>query len=349
MALPVTVLCSADSSVGFSITPILPENQQNDSSFFDLLVYPGQVQDLVVLVHNESSDDIVVLVEAVTASTNRNGDVDYTSKQATMDETLQISLEDIITIPQTHYTIPANSDIPVSVRLNTPDQPFDGIILGSVRVLKEVTEEERAAAGMIVNQFAYVTAVRLAQSSNASGIQPDFALGDVTAELVNHRASIVAQIRNPQPRLSSGASVTSTIYSKGSDNPIFEYNMQSVSFAPNSIFNLSFVDREGYGIEAGEYTAKISVEFRGETWDFEKDFVITAQEAAVVNENAVNQQAQQNPRTATTDIIASGIPQWVIYTGVTVLSIMFISLLVLTVVVVKRNMKPICIDDLLER
>jgi hypothetical protein len=297
------------------------------------------------MVHNESPDEIVVLVEAVTASTNRNGDVDYTSKMAAMDETLAVSLEDIVNIPQTHYTVPADSSLPVSVRLNTPIHPFDGIILGSIRVLKEVTEEERAAAGMIVNQFAYVTAVRLAQSSNASSIEPDFALGEVSAELVNHRASIVAQIRNPQPRLTSGASITSTIYSKGSDQHIFEYNMQDVSFAPNSIFNLSFVDREGYGIEAGEYTAEISVEFQGKTWDFEKDFTITSQEAAIVNENAVNQQAQQSQRTPG-DI--NGIPQWVVYTGITIIAIMFVSLLVLTVVVVKRNLKPICIEDLIE-
>ena len=346
MALPVTVICAATSTVGFSITPVLPENQQqNGSTFFDLLVYPGQEQDLVVVVHNENPDDIIVLVEAVTASTNRNGDVDYTSKKATMDETLQIPLEEMITIPQTHYTVPADSSLPISVTLNVPEQPFDGIVLGSIRVLKEITEEERAAGGMIVNQFAYVVAVRLAQSRDAGNIQPDFALGEVTAELVNHRASIVAQIRNPTPRLSSGTNVTATIYPKGSDQSIFSYDMPDVSFAPNSIFNLSFVDRAGYGIEAGEYTAKVCVEYLGETWDFERDFTITPQQAAVVNENAVNQQAQQSPRLP---VLAGGIPQWVVYTGITVLSVMFIGLIILTVMVVRRNMKPICIDDLLK-
>jgi hypothetical protein len=347
IALPVTVICAASSSVEFSITPVLPENQQqNDSSFFDLLVYPGQQQNLTVIVHNESSEDIVVLVEAVTASTNRNGDVDYTSKTATMDETLQTSLEEIITIPQTHYTVPADSSLPVSVTLNVLEQPFNGIILGSIRVLKEVTEEERAAGGMIVNQFAYVVAVRLAQSRNANNIEPDFALGEVTAELVNHRASIVAQIRNPMPRLTSAASVTATIYPKGSDQSIFSYDMPDVSFAPNSIFNLSFVDNAGYGIDAGEYTAKVSVEYQGETWNFDKDFIITAQEAAVVNESAVNQQAQQSPRTPG---VIGGIPQWLIYAGITVLAIMLISLLILTVVVVKRNLKPVNIEDMVKR
>jgi len=347
MALPVTVLCAATSSVGFSITPVLPENQQqNDSSFFDLLVSPGHKQDLVVVVHNESPDDIIVLVEAVTASTNRNGDVDYTSAKAVMDETLKIPLEDMISIPQTHYTVPADSNLPITVELNVPEQPFDGIVLGSIRVLKEITEEERAAGGMIVNQFAYVVAVRLAQSSNAGNIQPDFALGEVSAELVNHRASIVAQIRNPQPCLVSGAKITSTIYEKGSDQSIFSYDMKDVSFAPNSIFNLSFVDRAGYGIDAGDYIAKISVEHQGKTWNFERDFTITAQQAAVVNENAVNQQAQQSPRTP--GLLVGGIPQWVIYTGITVLAAMFIGLLILTVVVVKRNLKPVCVDDLVE-
>jgi len=348
MALTIMALCSANSSVGFSITPILPDNQQNGSSFFDLLVYPGQEQDLTVVVHNESPDDIVVLVEVATASTNRNGDIDYTSKSTEMDETLAVSLEELITIPQTHYTIPAESNLPISVKLKTPDHRFDGIILGSVRVLKEVTEEERAAAGMIVNQYAYVTAVRLAQNGSTSNIAPDFALGDVTAELVNYRASIVAQIRNPKPMIINGAKVTSEILPKGSTDPIFTYDMPDVSFAPNSIFDLSFVDREGYGIEAGDYTAKILVEHAGETWNFEKDFTITAQEAAIVNENAVNQQAQQNPRPLSL-ISIPGIPQWVVYIGISVLVIMFVGLLILTVIIVRRNMKPICIEDLIER
>jgi hypothetical protein len=289
---------------------------------------------------------MIVLVEAVTASTNRNGDVDYTSKQAMMDETLQTSLEEMITIPQTHYTVPADSSLPISVTLKVPEQPFDGIALGSIRVLKEVTDEERAAGGMIVNQFAYVVAVRLAQSRNASDIEPDFALGEVTAELVNHRASIVAQIRNPMPRLINAANVTATIYPKDSDQSIFSYDMSDVNFAPNSIFNLSFVDRAGYGIEAGEYTAKVAVELQGETWNFERNFIITAQEAAVVNESAVNQQAQQNPRTPG---VTGGIPQWVIYAGISVLAIMLVSLLILTVVVIKRNMKPISVEDLVKR
>jgi hypothetical protein len=266
-----------------------------------------------------------------------------------MDETLQTPLEEMITIPQTHYTVPADSSIPISVTLSVPEQPFEGIALGSIRVLKEVTEEERAAGGMIVNQFAYVVAVRLAQSRNADSMEPDFALGEVTAELVNHRASIVAQIRNPVSRLTSAASVTATIYPKGGDQSIFSYDMPDVSFAPNSIFNLSFVDRAGYGIEAGEYTAKISVEHQGKTWDFDRDFIITAQQAAVVNESAVNQQqAQQSPRAPVIGAVGR-IPQWVVYTGITVISIMFVCLIVLTIIIVKRNMKPVDIEELAKR
>ena len=347
VSLITTILCTANSSVGFSTTPVLPENQrQNGTSFFDLLVQPGQKQELVVIVRNESDESISVLAEVVTASTNRNGDVNYTASDANMDETLRISMEDILTLPQDRYTVPANSEILLPVNLELPNESFEGIILGSIRVVKEITEEEKAAGGAIVNQFAYVTAVRLAMSEDAESISPDFAMGEITAELVNHRASIVAQIRNTQPMLVKGTSITAKIFRQDSDQSIFEYDMPDVSFAPNSIFPLSFVDSAGYGIDAGEYKAEISVEYQEKKWVFEQEFSISAQSAASINESAVNQQTVQN--NPIIPEIAASTPEWVLYAGLAVGIVISLCLLIMTIVKIRNKMKPVYIEDLLK-
>jgi len=318
------------SSLGFAVSPVLPENQRNNgNTFFDLLVSPGQEQDISIIINNSTDEDIIVLVETITASTNRNGDVNYTPTGQIMDETLKHALEDIATVPESHYSIPANTNLQVPINLSIPNEPFDGIILGSIRVLREATDEERAAAGSIVNQMAFVNVVRLLQDEEAENIPADFKLGVITAELINFRAGIVANIRNTQPKLIRGASSSAKIIPKGSDEAIFERIINDLDFAPNSIFPFSLIDEAGFGIEAGEYTAIISVTYQDETWNFEEDFTIEPLAAAVANEGALNQETQQR-QLVSIDEGTHDIPQWAII-GMVIGALILIGIIVLII------------------
>ena len=331
VALMAIVFKPTASAMDFQVRPNLPDNQrQNDSTFFDLLVSPGQEQDLVIEITNRSENDIVVLVETITASTSRNGQINYTSR-GELDETLKFSFEDLVSLPQSHFEIPALSNIEVAINLKVPDEVFDGAILGSIRVLREATQEERDASGVFYNQFASVTAVRLVHRENAEDIPVDFVLGDITAELVNYRASIIVPIRNRHPRIIKNASATARIYPRDSSQFIFEYNLESLEFAPNSIFPFSFVDNEGYGIDAGDYTAIIDVEYAGETWSFEQDFHITEAAAARVNESALNQHGQERPTSNMTVI-----PMWAVI-AIVVGAALFIAVIVLIVMLSRRR------------
>jgi len=317
------------AAMDFSVTPEFPENQRNSgSSFFDLLVYPGQEQELVIVVHNISEKDIVVLVELITATTSRNGQINYTSR-GLQDETITHSFEDIATLPQSHYDIPAESSTEVRISLSVPNEPFDGAILGSIRVLREVTQEERDAGGAIVNQFASVTAVRLVQSEGAEDIPADFALGSISAELINYRASIVAHVRNTQPRIIKNATATARIFQQNNNQMIFEYTLDPLDFAPNSVFPFSFIDEGGYGIDAGFYTAHIDIEYGGRVWNFVQDFEVTQQEASAVNESAVNQHGQHRPA----PVESQAFPLWgiiAIAVGVAILAAIIVLIIVLT-------------------
>ena len=326
------------AAMDFSVRAILPENQRKTgNTFFDLLVEPGQQQELVIEVSNSSDREIIVLVETITATTSRNGQINYTSRGAA-DETMKYAFADLVDLHESYFPIPGGSEIRIPIGLTIPDDPFDGAVLGSIRVLREATQEEKEAAGAIVNQYAHVTAVRLVQDENAESIPADFALGSIDAELINYRASIVAQIRNTQPRVIKGASASASIYQKGSEEAIFEHNLESLDFAPNSIFPYSFVDREGYGIEAGEYTAVINITFYGENWSFEQDFTIPPEVAATVNEGAVNQTGQQRPVSGTpgTESASDGVPKWAVI-AIGVGAAVLAAVVILIIVIVRRR------------
>ena len=308
LALAVTAGANAGS---FSVNPVLPENQRPESrGYFDLIVVPGQRQELVVEVSNSSDAAATMTLSLITVTTNRNGIVDYTAPGIS-DETLKNRFTDIAKLDKESITVPPHESMNVTISLTVPQQGFDGIILGAVQALKEITDEERASAGMIVNRYSYVLAIRLRQTD--SPIDTEFLLGDVRTELVNHRAAIVADIRNPQPRLVMGVEASAQIFQKGNDAPVFDVSAASVDFAPNSIFPFSMVDRAGYGLRPGRYVALIQLAHEGKTWEFEHEFDIEEEEAAIVNGGALNQQAPQAPGGGLGSVFSGGsIPAWML-------------------------------------
>lgn len=304
LAVPVQASPSV-SDAGFSVNAILPDNQADRTkTYFDLRMSPGQEQELTVSVVNPNSWDIEVTVEAITASTNRNGIINYTAPPETREETLRHGFADLAAVGEEQITVPANSTREVSVAVTMPEEPYDGLILGSLRFLRLPSEEEKNAAAMIVNQYSYVIGVRLRETDATAAA--DFALGGIGAELVNYRAAVTAEIRNTVPEIAGDVSVGGAIYKKGSAEPLIERSQPGVQMAPNSIYPFSFVDEAGYGFEPGEYAARLTVEHEGKVWSFEQDFTIAAEQAGEVNQGALNQ--QQNAPTAA----SGGLPLWVV-------------------------------------
>lgn len=64
--------------VGFSVEAKLTQNQiDSNVTYFDLKMKPEDTQTLEVEVKNTSSEEITIKVQTITASTNRNGIIDY--------------------------------------------------------------------------------------------------------------------------------------------------------------------------------------------------------------------------------------------------------------------------------
>ena len=298
MALAFTV--KAEASMGFSVNPSFPENQRSNSGFYDLRITPGQEQDIIVTVVNPTNTQIAVTVEAFTVSTARSGTVDYSNTRVN-DETLPHLISDLITIAEPRVIIPAHSEEDVILKLTAPDESFDGILLGSLRFLREPTEDEIESAGAIMNRYAQAIAIRL--SMNDRELDADFALGEITSQITNARASIVVDVRNPMARMARGVRAEARIFERDSNREIFYQSLDEVDFAPNSVFPLTMVDRAGYGLNPGIYRAEIMLEYEGQTWQFDQEFEIAPTQAARVNSQARNQNQQQAGLRANNDAI----------------------------------------------
>jgi len=274
---------------GFSVTPVIPENQNPDNtSFFDLNVTAGTTQDLSVTITNPSDADATFEASLLAVGTNRNGVVDYTSP-GLIDETIQYPFPEIAYFPEGNIiTVPAGQSVVFPIHANIPEGGFDGQVLGAIRLLLGITDEERAEAGMIVSRFAYITIVRMHE--NDTIFVPDFLLGDVGADTVNHRAAFVAELRNPMPRISLGTTINAQLYQDGQLEPFWTIENISADFAPNSIFELTFMDYEGFGIHPGDYRVRIQLEMDGQLWEFERTFNVAAMQSLAINSAAVNQQ-----------------------------------------------------------
>ena len=67
----------AAEGAGFTISPALPQNQIDQSTYFNLLVKPGETQRLLIYVKNTTKTAKKLKVSPVSAFTQTNGTIGY--------------------------------------------------------------------------------------------------------------------------------------------------------------------------------------------------------------------------------------------------------------------------------
>ncbi|EUJ34098.1 DUF916 domain-containing protein, partial [Brochothrix campestris] len=198
---------NADANT-FSITPLTPETNEPQSSYYDLKVSPNERMKLTIRVFNSSDEDIHVKVEANDGSTNNNGITSYLGGKK-RDKSLTLGFSDIAKINDKDVVIPKNGKKDVSVSLNIPSTKFDGVILGGIRVSSLDQKKEDKEKAAVTNNIAYTIGVVLSQSEKK--IDPDMQFLSVITEQRNYRNYISAQLQNPKPRIIKKLEVTAKV------------------------------------------------------------------------------------------------------------------------------------------
>lgn len=326
---PVSAGSAGEDGIGFSVSAVLPENQITpETGYFELKVSPKHTQKLEVVIKNTSQKEKTIQCSVNNVSTTPLGEIDYTTPDV-KDESLKYPFAEMASVEAETVKVPAKSSVSTYITVTLPEEEFDGVVLGSIKLtditarLENESKEDGQGIG-ILNEYEYVLAVLLRE--NDKEIAPDFKLLDIFTGLSNYQAAITVPIQNPTAQIMGDAIFDGAIYKKGSSEPIFSVTGDDFDIAPNSVMNYRFIDEKGYGISSGDYKFIGKVEYKGQTWDFEQDFTIEAEEAKTVNSAAINQTRASN------DL---GIPIWLVI--ITILGVILIVLLLLVLLKYRKS------------
>lgn len=274
----------AANNQSFSITPLDPDTNLPQSSYYDLKVIPKEKKILIIRLLNSSKESVKVKVEANDGSTNNNGITSYLSG-IPKDETLVTGFSDIATIEQDVVTIPPEGSVDIPVTINIPETPFDGVILGGIRVssLENVIEETNEKSAVTSN-VAYTVGVLIKE--NDKEIDPEIVLLDVKTEQRNYRNYISAQLQNSAPQIVKNLEVSAQVTEKNSKNVLYEASRSEMRMAPNSNFYFG-ISLEDQPFKAGKYMMTISGKADGKPFSFTEEFEVKGEEAKNFNKNAV--------------------------------------------------------------
>jgi hypothetical protein len=281
---------SAQEFVGFSVEAQLPDNQVNEQdSFFNLRMEPGQEQDIETVIYNNENNEITVRISVYNASTNSNGLVVY-EEQDEMDSSLEQPVTDIVTLEEDEVVIPAGESVTFTAALTMPEESFDGIKLGGLHFEKVPEETDAEEAVNINNQYAYVIGLQLSETDEE--IDPELSLTSVEPKLVNHRTAVVVNLQNTRPVLMEEMRVDAQVYEEDSDEPIRTLEQENINMAPNSNMDV-VIDWQNEPLAEGSYRVEVLASDGTDEWEWEEHFTSSG-EASVLNESAVELETEDN-------------------------------------------------------
>lgn len=279
------------SNVG--VSAVIPDNQiDKDKTFFDLLMQPGQEQELDINLSNSSDEEITVEVTANSAFTNDNGVIDYSPIKMEPDPTLKYPFSSISETPK-EVVVPAQSKVVAKVKIKMPAESYTGVLAGGIHVTEKDKADKKEDSGggvQIKNKFVYVVGVQLRTEESLEGLKGELALDKkkIIPTQVNYRNYLGINLQNTQPVYIRDLEVDAKIYRGNSDEVLHQTKTEKMKMAPNSNFNYG-VDWENKPFQGGSYKAVVtakSIDY-GEEWSWTEEFTIDADLAKKLNDKAV--------------------------------------------------------------
>lgn len=312
MLVPV-VSASAATTAGFHIKPNMPDNQADStSSFWNIVLDPGQQQTLYVEVTNEGNKELTLNTHVANASTNLNGQIQYTSPRSDGSKiTPEVDYTQYVKVAKT-IVLKANESKQVPVEIKMPKKSFVGLATGGIAFYQDPKTIEKTISKNkgfnIENRFQYVASLVMRQHTGTTDIvKPNLDLTKIEAASVNGQSVINTTFVNNRPAYLDNMFTTVTV--KGENE--YNYSNMQMSMAPNSSFNMPIqtnaISEKGtmlyQALVPGKYQAHVVVYGKidengqyqnvktpdGKTrnyryrWVFNKDFDITSEQASSLN------------------------------------------------------------------
>ncbi|MDB1688382.1 DUF916 and DUF3324 domain-containing protein [Enterococcus casseliflavus] len=280
------------ASNSFSVSPLDPETNHPQSSYFDLTVSPKETRELHIRIYNSADKDIQVKIEANNGSTNDNGITSYLNEDE-VDPTLKIPFQSLATIKDKVVTVPKQGTYDATIQLMIPETSFEGVILGGIRLSSVEKEEDlQTETSAVAANIAYTIGVVLSESDEV--IEPQMNLLGIKTEQRNGRNYISANLQNAAPRIIQELEVKATVYPQGESDILYEASSTNLRMAPNSNFHYG-VSLEDQAFQPGTYTMMLQGTADGKNFSFKKNFSISSKEAKEWNKNAVYVKDKEQP------------------------------------------------------
>lgn len=272
-------------SPNFTVKANLPDNQLEDATgYFHLSMQGGQEQQLEVSISNTTDTVISVYPSLATATTNSNGVISYKGNGKQQDNSLSIDFESISSLGSENIVLQPLETKSLTIDVKIPETEVKGQLLGGISFEEGLSADKNESSSMVVNRFSYNIAVMIEVGNEMP--ENELQLNEVFAAQRSGFNFIEVNLQNTAEKMISSLAVDASIYPSGKEEPIYMSNRTGLKMAPNSNFNYG-IDLKQTPIKAGDYKIELSIIADDKTYKFEKEFMITTEEANHLNETAV--------------------------------------------------------------
>lgn len=274
----------ASSSTGYYYTIEYPDNQIGSGGALNLRLTPGTEQTFNLILESYSDEDMTIELSIDQAATNNAGGIQYGPNNIELDESLQYKINDCISV-ESEVLLPAKQTVTVPIKVIAPKESFDGIILGSLQMMKKGQEDQNQTDSPVTNVFAYLVGITLSTSDEA--VTKELKLNKISAGLSNYRNSFLIDLSNVSPTKLDNFSIDATITSKDNSSISYSSKKLSMEMAPNSKISYP-ISLNGERFVSGKYNAHIKAASGSSEWEWDEEFTVSDDEADKYNREDVS-------------------------------------------------------------
>ncbi|WP_408869035.1 WxL protein host-binding domain-containing protein [Brochothrix campestris] len=274
------VYASDNKGPMYTVTPVLPENQQkNITDQFDLLVKPGSTQIIQVILKNKSKKAMQLNSVVVAGVTNSNGIIDYKNK---VEQKKQKDTFTNIATADEAGSIAAQSEKTLNVEVKIPMSGIDGLMLGGIKI-----EQVSAAKSEsnIQNKYSYIIPIKLQTKTDQQ--QAKLNLKKVTISQTGLRNRLVTVLENPKGAILRNIEMSLQVQKDKTDTTYYENKKNNLKFAPKSTADLQWALDKPFEVGTYQVTLKVIADGFEKTWT--EALTIDKEEADTLNATSVDE------------------------------------------------------------
>lgn len=280
------------SGADFSVEPVYPANQQNgEVGYFNLKVKNKESQTIKVKIYNYSEDENTIHIRSTRATTSDGGVISYKEFAKEKNNSIIHDFEEIVSVQQDTIRIPGNSSKEIEVDIKMPDNSFDGEILGGLHFYKENKDTEANRDKTVINTFSYSIPIVLKESSKK--VNHSLEILAANASQRNYHNYVETTLQNSTSSIINSMSIEGQITKKGLTKALYTKNESNYKMAPNSTMKFGF-DLNDTPLKAGIYLVKLKIDADDESFNLEKEFEISKEEARKLNKESVYLEENNN-------------------------------------------------------